>query len=78
VRCKVGLFLGESLLDGDLIDDIFLGTVLNTDEAKTKGHFLIHDHLFGVSSTIHNIYFGNHTNGTNSLLIDLTRHLKTI
>lgn len=75
---EVGLFFGESFLDRDLIDNIFLSTVLDTDVSETKRHFLIHNHLLSVSTAIHNIYFGDHTNGTNTLLIDLTRHLKAI
>jgi hypothetical protein len=50
-----------------LIDDVLLGSVLDTDETQTQRHFLIHEHLLGVDTTVHDIDLGDNTHSTDAL-----------
>ena len=76
--CEEGSLLCDGLLDRNLIDDIFLGTILDTHESETELNFLIHDHFLGVGTSVHNIDLGDDTDGTDTLGVEVTRHLQTI
>ena len=78
VRCKESLLLCLSFGNWDLVYDILLSSVLYTNITKTEWNLLIHNHLLGICSTIHNINLGNDTDSTDTFLIKTTRHLKTI
>lgn len=78
MRSEESLLFSDSLPHWDLVDDIFLSTVFYTDKTETQLNLLVHDHLLGVSTTVHNINLGDNTDGTDALGVELTRHLKTI
>ena len=62
----------------DLVLDIFLGSVLNTDEAQTELNLLVHDSTFGVSASVHDVNLRNNTDSSDTLRVDFTRHTKTL
>jgi len=70
------------LLNGSLhslsIDDVLLGSVLDTNETKSKADVLTFDHSLGACSLIHDINLGDDTNCSNTLWITITSHLETI
>jgi len=70
-----GTLLCNGLIDRNLIDNIFLCTILDAHKTETKLDFLIHDHLLGVGTSVHNINLGDNTDGTDTLGVKLTRHL---
>ena len=72
------LFLRDSFLNWDLVNDIFLSSVFNADVAETKSYFLVHDHLFRVGTAVHNIDLCDHTDCSDTLGVEVTRHLQTI
>lgn len=78
VGSEVSLLLCKSLIDRDLVNNILLRSIFDTDIAETELHFLIHDHLLGVSTTVHDIDLCDNTYGTDTLFIELLRHLQTI
>jgi len=78
VRCKIGLLFSESLVHGDLVDNVLLSSVFDTDVAETEFDLLIHDHFLGVSTTVHDVDLRDYTDGTDTLLIKCLSHLQTI
>jgi hypothetical protein len=78
MRSKISLLFCKSLIDGNLVDNILLRSIFNTDIAETELYLLIHDHLLSVSTTVHDIDLCDDTHGTDTLFIKLLRHLKTI
>lgn len=66
---KVGLLLGDCFLDRDLINNIFLGSVLDTNVAQSQWYFQIHDHALSVSSSVHDVNLGDDTDGADTLRI---------
>jgi len=78
VRSEEHTFFLDCFLNRDLVNDIFLGSVFYTNEAKSQGDFLVHNHTLCVGSSVHNINFGNDTNSTDTLGIQLLSHLQTI
>lgn len=78
VSVEVKLFLGDGLLDGKLVNDILLSSVLDTDETESELDFLVEDHALGVGTSVHDIDLGDDTNSSNTLGVELTSHLETI
>lgn len=66
---KIGLLLRDCFLNRDLINDIFLGSVLDTNVAQSERHFLITDHSLGVSSPVHDVDLGDDTDGADTLWV---------
>ena len=78
MRTEVHLFFGDSVFHGNLVDDVFLSSVLNTNVAEAEMHFLVHEHTLGVDSTVHDVDLGDDTDGTDTFGIELASHLKAI
>jgi len=78
VSVEVKLFLLDGILHRDLVDDVFLGSVLDTDETESELHFLVVDHALGVGTSVHDIDLGDNTDGSDSLGVKLTGHLEAI
>lgn len=78
VRGEEHTFFLDRLLNRDLVNDIFLGSVFYTDKSKPQWYFLVHNHTLSVGSSIHNIDFSDNTDGSNTLRVQLLSHLKTI
>lgn len=72
------LFFLNGLFNWNSINDILLGSVLNTNETKSEGNIFSFNHSFGTGTLVHNINFGDDTDGSNTFWIDLSCHLKTI
>jgi hypothetical protein len=75
---EVLLFLSDRLGDWNLVDDIFLSSVLNTDVTHTKWNFLVHDHALGVCTSIHDVDLGDYTDCSDTLRVELSSHLEAI
>ena len=58
---EVTHFLVFCLLDTELIDDIFLGPIFDSNESKSKVNFLIHNHSFGICTPVHNVNLCDNT-----------------
>jgi len=71
------LFL-DRFSDRNLVDDVFLSTILDTDVAETQCDFLVHNHALCVSSSVHDIDLCDHTHRANALRIKRSGHLQTI
>jgi hypothetical protein len=78
VRAEIHLFLFDGFLDANLVDDIFLGSVLDTDVTHSECNLLVKDHTLGTGTSVHDINFGNDTDSSNTFRVDLYGHLKTI
>ena len=77
MRVEEGHLLIHSSPDRDLILDVFLGSVLDSNEAQPELNLLIHDHSFGIGTSVHNIDLRDNTDGSDALRIDSTRHTQT-
>ena len=77
MRSEVGLLFGESLRNWDLVDDVLLCTVLDTDVAESEWYLLVHKHLLRVDTTVHNIDLCDDTDCANTLLVDVLGHLQS-
>ena len=73
-----GHFLCHGLLDRDLILNVLLCSVLDAYKTQTKLNLLVHNHAFGVSSSVHNVDFCDHTHGPDALWIDPAGHSKAL
>lgn len=75
---EVQLFLLNSLLNWDSINNVLLGPVLDSNESKPKGDILSFNHSFGTCSSVHYINFSDDTNSSNTFWITLSSHLETV
>ena len=58
---EVTLLLFFCFFDTELINDIFLGPIFDSDESKSKVNFLIHNHSFGIRTPVHNVNLCDNT-----------------
>ena len=63
VVCKIMTLFLVCLVDGKLIDDVLLATVLDANVAVKQRHFLVLEHVFGVGAMVHDVDLGDDTNG---------------
>ena len=61
----------------DLVLDVLLGSVLDSNETQTELDLLIHDHTLGVGSSVHDVNFGDHTDCSDTFGVNSARHTKT-
>ena len=78
VGAEVHSFLLNSFGNRNLVDDIFLSSVLDTDVTHSEVDLLVKNHALGVCSSVHDINFSDDTDGSDTLRIDLSCHLETI
>jgi len=78
VRAEVHALLLNSGLNRNLVVNILLSSVLNSNIAHSEGDFLIHDHPLGAHSSVHDVQFSQHSDSADTLRIKLTSHLETI
>lgn len=78
MTCEEGFLLGNGLPNRDLVDDVLLGTVLDTDEAETQMYLLVHNHFLCVCAAIHDIDLSDYTDCADTFRIQLECHLQTI
>ena len=69
-------FLHRSL-DRDLILDVLLCSVLDSDKAETKLDLLVHNHTLGIGSSVHDVNLGDDTDRSDTLGIDSASHTET-
>jgi hypothetical protein len=72
---EIEFFLLDSSLNWNSIDNILLRSVLNTNETKSKSNIFSFDHSLGTCTFIHDIDFGDDTNGSNTFWVNLSCHL---
>lgn len=78
MSAEVELLLLDGRLDGDSVQDVLLGPVLDSDEPETERHIFTLDHPLGVGTPVHDINLGDNTNSTDTLWVHLSRHLQTV
>ena len=66
---EVEILLLNSCFDTDSIDDVLLRSVLDSNETKSERDILSFDHSLGISTFVHDIDFGNDTDGSNTFWI---------
>lgn len=66
---EVTLFLVFCLFDTELIDDIFLSSIFDSNESKSKVNFLIHNHSLGIRSPVHNVNLCDNTHSPDTFWI---------
>ena len=69
VRIEICLLLVFGFFHTQLHLNVFLSSVLNSDETKSQIDFLVHDHSFSISTSVHNIDLGNDTNSPDSFRV---------
>lgn len=57
--------------------DIFLSSVLDSNESKSQLDLLVHDHSLGVGSSVHDIDLGNDSHSSDSLRVQSLSHQQT-
>lgn len=72
---EIQLFFFLSFLHCDSVNDVLLRSVLDSDETKPKGDVLALDHSLSVCTFVHDIDFGNDTDGSNTFRVQLSCHL---
>ena len=70
MRLEVFLFFRFSLLDTELQINIFLGSVLDSDETESEIDFLVHDHSLSIDTSVHDIDLGDDTDSPNTFWIE--------
>jgi hypothetical protein len=78
VRAEIHLFFLNGFSNWDLVDNIFLGSVLDTDVTHSEVNLLVENHTLGIGSSVHDINLGDNTDGSDTFGINLSCHLKTI
>ena len=75
---EVERLLLKSLFDWNSIDDVLLGSVFDCDEAQSQLDVFSFNHPFSVGTFVHDIDLGDDSDGSHSLWINLSCHLKTV
>ena len=75
---EIKLFLLNSSLDCDPINNVLLRSVLDSDETKSQVDIFTLDHSLSIGSFVHDIDFSDNTDGSNTLWINFSCDLKTI
>ena len=68
----------ECDLDGNSIIDIFLSSVDDTDVPQFEMDLFIHQHLFGGGTFIHDVDFGDDSNGPLLVPVPLSGQFQTV
>jgi hypothetical protein len=63
VACEVLTLFLVSFIDGQLVNDVLLAAVLDTDETVKKMHFFVLEHVLSVSTVVHDIDLCDDTDG---------------
>lgn len=76
-------FIFKGFLDWNFINDIFLSSILNSNETKPQWNFFIQKHLLRACAFIHDInlnnkvsYFGDDANRSGTIFIEFTSHFQ--
>ena len=75
---KVLIFFGKSNSNFDLVVNIFLRSILHSYVSQSQVHNFIVDHLGSISSSVHDIDFGDNSEGPSSLWIPLPGQVETL
>lgn len=78
VGTEIHSFFLDSFSNRNLVDNIFLSSVLDTDVTHSEVDLLVENHALGICSSVHDINFSDDTDGSDTLRIDLSCHLETI
>jgi hypothetical protein len=78
VRAEIHALLFNGSRHRNLVNNILLSSVLDTNVTHSEGHFLVHDHSLSVYTSVHDIELGKDTNSADTLRVELTSHLETI
>jgi hypothetical protein len=58
--------------------DIFLGSVLDSNETESQLDLLVHDHSLGIGSSVHDIDLGDDSHSSDSLGVQSLSHQQTL
>jgi len=72
---EIQLFLLDSFSYWNSINNILLGSILDSNEAKSECDILSFDHSLSVGTFVHDINLGDNTNSSNTFWIQLSCHL---
>ena len=78
MTCEVLLFLCDGHRDWNLVDNILLGSVLDSYVPETERNFLVHNHAFGVGTSVHDVDFSDDTDSSDALWVKLSCHLEAV
>lgn len=78
VRTEVHALFFNGSRHRNLVNNILLSSVLDTNVTHSEGHFLVHDHPLGTNTSVHDIELGKDTDSADTLRVELTSHLETI
>ncbi len=78
MRLEESLLLCNSILHRYLVNDIFLGSVLDTNVSESQRYLLVHKHLLCVCTAIHNVDLRNDTDSTHTSFINFASHLQAV
>lgn len=70
------VFQGD--INGDLVDDVLLGTVDNSDVSELQVDFLVEQHFFGAGSLVHDVDFADDSNGSFAGLVPLSSQFEAV
>lgn len=75
---KILIFFIKGLSNFNLIVNIFLGTILNSNISKFEWNLSVENHMGCVCTTIHNIDFSNNSKSSSSFRVPFTSQIKTL
>lgn len=70
--------LFHGCLDRDLLLDVGLRSVFDSDEAETQLDILVHNSALSIGAAVHDVDLGDDTDSTDTLRIDFPRHSQTL
>lgn len=68
------LFFFDCDLDFNVVVDVLLRSQFNSNVAVIEGDIFSSKHFEGISALIHDVYFGEDTNGSDSVGVELLGH----
>lgn len=71
-------FVLQGNLDRDLVNNVLLGSIDDSDIAQFEVNLLIVQHPLSTSPLIHDVYFSDDTNGPLTVLVPLSGKLQSI
>ena len=69
------LLILDSLFDRNIVPDVLRATVLDENVPVKQRHFLVLEHIFSISTTVHKVRLGDDTDGPRARRIELLSQL---
>lgn len=75
VGTEIHALLLNGLFNGNLVNNILLSSILDTNVTHFEGHFLVHDHPLSVYTSVHDIKLSQDTDSAETFRVEFTSHL---